>query len=279
MFGFFFKCAVVVIVLLVVAGEGLGQLKDMMKEQTAKIDRPAAQTQGSPAAAAINCQGFQSDVNTRAVCAKRRAARSRMRTAAALAAHTPQAPASSAPSTGELALRQRTQRLITMSCAPGTKARVQRAGWIVICIDPRMRGYDRNEFGGRWADFDMDCQNTRHEVLIRQAQSYTLDSDGCQVASGEWLDPYSGKRFTDPGKMDVDHVFALSEAWLQGAGGWTRERRVSFANDPLNLIAADASLNRSKGAQPLGQWQPPVGRAAYEARYRRVAAKYHLRVR
>jgi len=46
------------------------------------------------------------------------------------------------------------------------------------------------------------------------------------------------------GDIDIDHVVALSWAWHRGAATWTRGRRVEFANDPVNIVAVEASLNR-----------------------------------
>ena len=46
--------------------------------------------------------------------------------------------------------------------------------------------YSRSEFGYGWVDEDSDCQNTRQEILIRDAIDGTieLDEDGCKVVSG-----------------------------------------------------------------------------------------------
>ncbi len=63
--------------------------------------------------------------------------------------------------------------------------------------------YDRDLYGG-WIDADGDCQDTRQEVLI--AESITpvqLDSRGCRVVSGTWLDPFTGQTFTNPGDLDI----------------------------------------------------------------------------
>ena len=49
--------------------------------------------------------------------------------------------------------------------------------------------YDRDLYGG-WIDADGDCQDTRQEVLIAESLiPARLDSRGCRVVSGEWLDP------------------------------------------------------------------------------------------
>ena len=78
----------------------------------------------------------------------------------------------------------------------------------------------------------------------------------CDVASGTLDDPYTGARirFVSGGasEVDIDHVVALGDAWQKGAQQWSYARRVRFANDPLNLLAVDASANRQKGDRRRG---------------------------
>ncbi|WP_236079024.1 HNH endonuclease family protein [Marinobacter nauticus] len=46
-------------------------------------------------------------------------------------------------------------------------------------------------------------------------------------------------------EVDIDHVVPLNWAWGHGASSWPRQKREKFANDPVNLIPVEASLNRS----------------------------------
>lgn len=77
------------------------------------------------------------------------------------------------------------------------------------------------------------------------------DADGCKVLSGVLdPDPYTGTRISferGRSKVDIDHLVALSDAWQKGAQKWSDGKRRAFANDPLNLVAADSSTNRRKG--------------------------------
>ena len=120
--------------------------------------------------------------------------------------------------------------------------------------------YDRDLYGG-WIDADGDCQDTRQEVLIAESLiPARLDSRGCRVVSGEWLDPYTGQTFTDPSDLDIDHFIPLAEAHRSGASQWPPELRRQFANDlsfPGSLIAVSASANRSKGDRDPAGWLPP----------------------
>ena len=94
-------------------------------------------------------------------------------------------------------------------------------------------------------------------------------------------DPYTATaiRFVRGGasEVDIDHVVALGDAWQTGAQQWSHERRVRFANDPLNLFAVDASANRQKGDSDAASWLPPnkrfrcdyvAGQIAVKRRYR-----------
>ncbi len=55
-------------------------------------------------------------------------------------------------------------------------------------------------------------------------------------------------------------------------------KRAALANDPLNLLAADASANRQKGDGDAATWLPPnkTFRCAYVARQVAVKKKYEL---
>ncbi len=107
--------------------------------------------------------------------------------------------------------------------------------------------YDRKQFGN-WIDADGDCQNTRHEVLIEESRIPVTfkTSRQCVVISGEWHAPYTGRVFTDPSLLNVDHVVPLKEAFLSGDNTWRRQKKVLFANDLKNkdhLIAVFRSAN------------------------------------
>ena len=139
-------------------------------------------------------------------------------------------------------------------------------------------GYNREEFGS-WIDVDGDCQNTRHEVLIIQSNvSPRLSNNGCSVTSGQWNDPYSGKRFSDPKKLDIDHVVPLKWAYESGAAQWPAAKKRAFANDFSNLLAVSSSLNRQKGADSPFDWMPPnpAYRCDYVILFYKIARQYDL---
>ena len=129
--------------------------------------------------------------------------------------------------------------------------------------------YERSDYLSSWLDADRDCINTRHEVL--QAESLSpavLSANGCTVIRGNWRDPYTGKIFTNPSDLDIDHLVPLAEAHRSGAAGWERRRKQQYANDLNNansLIAVSASANRSKGDKDPARWLPQ--NSAYHCNY------------
>jgi hypothetical protein len=132
--------------------------------------------------------------------------------------------------------------------------------------------YSRDEFGRGWADEDKDCQNTRQEILISLSTAPVrfADDKECRVTFGRWISMYSGEVIFDASKLDIDHIVPLKWAWDNGADKWSKEKRERFANDPANLVAVEASLNRQKGAKGLDEWLPPKNQTQYKARFERI---------
>lgn len=147
-------------------------------------------------------------------------------------------------------------------------------------------GYDRDEFGQRWADTDRNGCDQRNDVLRRDLHHVVTraGSKGCVVLSGTLADPFTGKTIefsrgnTTSTAVHVDHVVALSDAWQKGAQQWDAEKRKEFANDFLNLVAVDGPTNMSKGDGDTATWLPPNKeyRCAYVARQVSVKRDYEL---
>ena len=79
-------------------------------------------------------------------------------------------------------------------------------GWIWARNVIVQQEYRRDQWG--WIDEDGDGQNTRIEVLIAESEipvTFT-NNESTKVASGQWTDPYTGKIFTDPSDLDIDHI-------------------------------------------------------------------------
>ncbi|HEX5094756.1 MAG TPA: HNH endonuclease family protein [Acidimicrobiia bacterium] len=119
--------------------------------------------------------------------------------------------------------------------------------------------YDRDRFGGGWIDADGDCLDTRQEVLAVESTTPVVMT-GCAVQSGSWTDPWSGRSYTDPGEVEIDHTVALADAWRSGASTWTDARREQFANDltdPMILNALASAENAAKSDKGPDAWKPP----------------------
>lgn len=143
-------------------------------------------------------------------------------------------------------------------------------------------GYARSQFP-HWSDPDRNGCDARNDILKRDLTNitYKAGTRDCKVIAGQLLDPFSGKVITFSTTkvvIDIDHVVALSNAWQTGAAYFDKNKRSQIANDPLNLLAVDAKLNRKKGDGDAATWLPPYKafRCEYVARQVAVKAKYGL---
>jgi len=143
-------------------------------------------------------------------------------------------------------------------------------------------GYARSQFP-HWSDPDRNGCDARNDTLKRDLTNitYKVGTRDCKVIAGQLLDPFSGKliSFSANGKaIDIDHVVSLSNAWQTGAAYFDKNKRNQIANDPLNLLAVDAKLNRKKGDGDAATWLPPnkAFRCEYVGLQIAVKAKYEL---
>lgn len=114
------------------------------------------------------------------------------------------------------------------------------------------------------------CWDVREEVLNRDAVPGSvkyLDKDkkptdskaqACSIQSGQWVDLYSGKTFTDPTTLDIDHMIPLSYTAQHGGQAWDSNKKSDYANSMNNghLLAVSASENRAKGDKGPSAWKP-----------------------
>lgn len=156
-----------------------------------------------------------------------------------------------------------------------------------------MTGYSREQFGQGWSDAAGDFAwsrngcDTRNDLLARDLQDVVVEDNGCVVDSGVLaFEPYGGATDRVFDRLDGDyatdldgeHVVALGNAWATGAQRLDAARRAAFANDPINLLLVDPSLNRQKADADAATWLPPDRsfRCSYVARQIRVKARYGL---
>ena len=119
-------------------------------------------------------------------------------------------------------------------------------------------GYDRKLFGVGSVDLDRNGCDVRNDVLRRDLTDLVFKpgTGDCKVQHGRLDDPYTGWQ-VELADVEIDHVVALSDAWQKGAQQLSPEERVRFGNDPRNLLAVSAQLNRQKGAADAATWLPP----------------------
>jgi hypothetical protein len=152
-------------------------------------------------------------------------------------------------------------------------------------------GYSRDEFGTAWTDnikaglFAHNGCDTRNDILKRDlaAVTFRAKTKDCVVITGTMdPEPYTSKPFTfekaKASALQIDHMIPLSLAWQMGAARWDKDKRVAFANDPLNLLAADGPANGSKGDSSPASWLPKnkAVRCAYSLRIAQVSLRYDV---
>lgn len=145
-------------------------------------------------------------------------------------------------------------------------------------------GYDRDRlFGTDWAPVGQ-C-DTRAQVLARDLTAPVFSTrTPCRVIGGTLTDPYTGTRLVyEPGagRIEVDHVVSLFNAWTSGAQTWDQATRTRFANDTTNLLAVSADANQDKGGSDAATWTPsdPAAWCGYAAIQITVKHTYDLHVR
>jgi hypothetical protein len=114
-------------------------------------------------------------------------------------------------------------------------------------------------FGTGWISQGNGC-TTRDRVLLRDGLDATVGS-GCAVTATHWRSVYDGLVSTVRGRVDIDHIVPLANAWVSGASKWSRARRVAFANDladsQLIAVSVRSTDRRATAAPKNGNTAPP----------------------
>lgn len=141
--------------------------------------------------------------------------------------------------------------------------------------------YAREQFYKAWPLVE-GC--SLRQRIIRRELGESAKLAGCDVIAGEFVEPYTGEllKFLSKGEiskaLQIDHVVALSDAWQKGAQEISKEERLKFATDPLNLLAVEGVANMQKGDGDAATWLPKNKgfRCQYVARQISVKRKYRL---
>jgi Protein of unknown function (DUF1524) len=139
-------------------------------------------------------------------------------------------------------------------------------------------GYDRDLFK-HWVDADGDGCDTRDEVLLAESLDPVTVGSSCSLSGGRWYSYYDRRTWTDSGRIDIDHLVPLAEAWDSGARTWTARTRERYANDlgdGRTLVGVTDSVNQSKGDQDPAEWMPQHGTCRYVRQW--VAVKHRWRL-
>ena len=116
-------------------------------------------------------------------------------------------------------------------------------------------------------------------MLIAEADDPVSVGSGCALSGGRWFSYYDRVSWTDTGRIDIDHMVPLAEAWDSGARSWTTDTRRSYANDLgdyRSLVGVTDSVNQSKGDQDPADWLPTYDRCRYLREW--VAVKHRWRL-
>ena len=130
-------------------------------------------------------------------------------------------------------------------------------------------------------DFAGDCQSSRQEMLIRTSRTEVKYSNprNCVVRTGEWLDDYTGEVFTIAVQIDIDHVIPRMYAHTHGGDRWMPEKKLMFANDPLNMMLVEKREIRRKRDRGPNRYLPRGEfRCAYVQLWEAIAEKYDLQL-
>lgn len=141
-------------------------------------------------------------------------------------------------------------------------------------------GYSRDKFN-HWVDADGDGCDTRKEVLIAETDATVKIGSGCTLTGGRWFSYYDRVTWTDQGRIDIDHMVPLAEAWDSGASKWTSTQRQSYANDlgdSRSLVGVTDTVNQAKGDQDPTSWTPTYDRCRYLREWVAVKIRWRLTV-
>ncbi len=147
-------------------------------------------------------------------------------------------------------------------------------------------GFSRDQFGPAWSDVDHNGCDTRNDILKRDLIDLVFKekTNQCVILSGTLVDKYSGETIpfvrgvSSSMEVQIDHVVALSNAWVTGAYKLSDAQRKALANDPLNLFAVKGRLNSQKSDGDAATWLPPLKsfRCTYVSQQIAVKKKYKL---
>lgn len=149
-------------------------------------------------------------------------------------------------------------------------------GSLTVATEVRT-GYSRSLFT-HWIDADGDGCSTRYEVLDVESETSVTCSN---LSGGRWFSYYDRVSWTDSGRIDIDHMVPLAEAWDSGARNWTSTQRMNYANDLgdyRTLVGVTDTVNQAKGDQDPATWLPQYDKCRYLREFVAVKIRWRLSV-
>ncbi len=134
-----------------------------------------------------------------------------------------------------------------------------------------------------WIDEDGDCQNTRQEVLIAESEIPVVFKTNrkCEVASGKWTCPFTGKVFNTPSDLAITHLVPLVIADNAGGHSWTQARRQDYANElttEFHLIAVQRAAKDKRSERSPTAWLPEKNVCSYIQNWIEIALQWNLKI-
>jgi len=138
--------------------------------------------------------------------------------------------------------------------------------------------YDRKKLPLRWARIarlGMDVKDMTQDLDV-DPEGKIYDSDGYTLRYAMLHDPYTGEdiefrqvKDVKDRQIDLDHVVALSDAFISGGHRWKRDGYtwMNLANDPGNLLAVARTSNLAKSDSSAASWLPDNPRRDFRGRY------------
>lgn len=133
-------------------------------------------------------------------------------------------------------------------------------------------GYDRDSYTPN--GWDYDGRDMRAETLAKAGAS--RDGFVGVDAYGNTVDAPTRRDVSR--KVDIDHIVPLKLVERSGGDRMTSAQKQAIAHDPDNLVAVDASANRSKGDKGPSEWMPAANQCEYAGSFAHVLRKYGLTI-
>ncbi|GFZ84538.1 hypothetical protein [Nesterenkonia alkaliphila] len=130
----------------------------------------------------------------------------------------------------------------------------------------------RVPYYGTWADVNGNGVNSRTEIHARDLGNSSF------TVSGTYWDHYSGQ-YVDIAQTEThgEHMIPVGHTWPEMQHR-SREDRVAYYNDPMNLTSTIGWINREKAGQTPAEWMPENTEAhcAYGMTWTHIANKHQI---